>query len=78
MARMTILQDRATIDQLAQLGYTDSQIAAEIGWKVRTVRKWRRRAQQNGRKGLGVEDGASTACALSSYPIDFRDTARLA
>ena len=33
MTRITTLQDRATIDQLARLGYTDSQIAVEVGWK---------------------------------------------
>lgn len=76
MARMTSLQDRATIDQLAQLGYTDSQIAAEIGWKVRTVRKWRRRAQQNGRKGLMSKMGRPPTGALSSYPARLRETLR--
>ena len=74
MTRMTSLQDRATIDQLAQLGYTDSQIAAETGWKVRTVRKWRRRVQQNGRKGLASKMGRPPAGALSSYPIQLRET----
>ncbi len=76
MARMTSLQDRATIDQLAQLGYKDSQIAAEIGWKVRTVRKWRQRAQQNGRKGLASKMGRPPTGALSSYPIQLRETLR--
>ena len=76
MARMTSLQDRAAIDQLAQLGYTDSQIAAELGWKTRTVRKWRRRAQQNGRKGLASKMGRPPAGGLSSYPIRLRETLR--
>jgi len=76
MARMASLQDRATIDQLAQLGYTDSQIAAEPGWKTRTVRKWRRRAQQNGRKSLASKMGRPPAGALSSYPVRLRETLR--
>jgi transposase len=77
MAGMTSLQDRAAIDQLAQLGYTDSQIAVEVGWKVRTVRKWRRRAQQNGRKGLASKMGRPSAGALSSYPVRLRETLRV-
>jgi len=76
MARTTTLQDRATIDQLAQLGYTDSQIAAEVGWKVRTVRKWRRRAQRDGRTGLASEMGRPATGALTSYPVRLRETLR--
>jgi transposase len=74
---MTSLQDRATIDQLAQLGYTDTQIAAEVGWKVRTVQKWRRRAQRDGRKGLGSKMGRPATGALSSYPSRLRETLRV-
>jgi transposase len=60
MARTTTLQDRVTIDELAQAGYTDPQIAAEVGWKLSTVRKWRRRAQRQGRKGLASAMGRPT------------------
>ncbi|MCP4600157.1 MAG: helix-turn-helix domain-containing protein [Proteobacteria bacterium] len=67
---MTSLQDRATIDQLAQLGYTDSQIAAEIGWKVCTVRKWRSRAQQKGRKGLASKMGRPTMLGAELFGSD--------
>jgi transposase-like protein len=77
MARMTTLQDRATIDQLAHLGYTDSQIAAEVGWTVRTVRKWRRRAQRDGRKGLASTMGRPATGPLSSYPSRLRETLRV-
>jgi transposase len=73
---MTTLRDRATIDQLAQLGYTDSQIAVEVGWKVRTVRKWRRQAQREGRKGMASKMGRPATGALSSYPSRFRETLR--
>lgn len=74
MAKMTTLQDRATIDQLAQLGYTDERIAAEVGWTVATVRKWRRRAQQQGRQGLVSRLGRPATGALSSYPTVIRET----
>lgn len=76
MARMTTLQDRATIDQLAQLGYTDRQIAAKVSWKVRTVRKWRRRAQGYGRQGLASQMGRPPTGAMGSYPALIRETLR--
>lgn len=76
MARMTSLQDRVTIDQMSQQGYTDSQIASELGWAIPTVRKWRRRAQREGRKGLRSKMGRPPAGALSSYPARLRETLR--
>jgi transposase len=76
MARVTSLQDRATIDQLAQSGYTDRQIAARVGWKERTVRKWRRKAQRLGRKGLASKTGRPPSGALGSYPALIRETLR--
>ena len=76
MAKVTTLQDRASIDQLAQLGYTDRQIATEVGWKAPTVRKWRHRVQQQGRKGLASKMGRPATGALSTYPLLVRDTLR--
>jgi transposase len=73
---MTTLQDRVTIDQLAQLEYTDPQIAAEVGWKARTVRKWRRRTQKQGRKGLASVMGRPATGALSTFPSFIRNTLR--
>jgi transposase-like protein len=64
------------IDQLAQLGYTDTQIAVEVGWKVWTVRKWRRRAQRDGRKGMASKMGRPAIGALSSYPSRLREALR--
>lgn len=76
MSRITTLQDRATIDQLAQLGYTDRQIAAKIRWKVRTVRKWRRRIQQQGHKGLVSKIGRPGTGILSTCPASIREALR--
>lgn len=73
---MTTLQDCATIDQLAQLGYTAMQIAVEVCWQVWTVRKWRRRAQRDGRKGLASKMGRPASGALSSFPSRLRETLR--
>jgi transposase len=64
------------IDQLAQLGYTDKQIAAKVSWKVRTVRKWRRRVQRQGHKGLASKMGRPATGALGSYPALIRNTLR--
>ena len=74
MAKLTSLQDRVTIDQMSQEGYTSSQIAREVGWAIPTVRKWRRRARQDGRKGLASEMGRPSTGALSSYPVRLRET----
>ena len=76
MSRRTSLQDRVIIDQMAQQGYTDSQIASEVGWTIPTVRKWRRRARRDGRKGLASRMGRPTTGALSSYPARLRETLR--
>jgi len=61
---------------LAQLGYTDRQIATEVGWKVLTVRKWRCRVQQQGRKSLASKMGRPATGALSTYPPLVRETLR--
>jgi transposase len=76
MARTTTLQDRIIIDELAQAGYSDLQIAAEVGWTVPTVRKWRLRAQRQGRKGLASAMGRPATGVLSSYPALIRNTLR--
>lgn len=49
--RMTTLEERITIVQLAQQGWSDAQIAAQLGWQRATVRKWRLRGQA-GREAL--------------------------
>ncbi len=42
----TSLQQRVMIADLSSQGVTDSQIAAQLGISVYTVRKWRRRTKQ--------------------------------
>ena len=68
MARTTTLQDRIIIGELAEAGNPDPWIANAVGWKVPTVRKWRRRAQRQGRKGLTSSMGRPTTGALSTFP----------
>ena len=74
MARITTLQDRVTMDQMSRQGYAASQIASEVGWAIPTVRKWRRRARRDGRKGLASKMGRPAIGALSSYPVRLRET----
>lgn len=76
MTRITTLQDRVTMDQMSRQGYTASQIASEVRWAIPTVRKWRRRARRDGRKGLASKMGRPATGALSSYPVRLRETLR--
>ena len=66
--RTTTLQDRETIRILAQAGHTDPDIAQRLGWAVPTVRKWRRRGQQEGLSGLVSQIGRPATGALSTFP----------
>jgi len=52
MNRQTSLEERVEIMNLAQAGWSDKQIAQHTGWRLSTVRKWRRRARDGGRAGL--------------------------
>jgi transposase len=65
--RTTTLQDRETIRILAQAGYTDPDIAQRLGWAVPTIRKWRRRGQQEGPTGLVSKIGRPATGALSTF-----------
>ena len=48
--RMTSLQERLRIVEMATEGKKDVEIAQELGWKERTVRKWRLKGQSGDRK----------------------------
>lgn len=72
----TSLQDRITITELAEAGYTDAQIADQLGWSLATVRKWRRRGQRQGRPGLVSQMGRPAKGALSAFPLVVRETLR--
>jgi len=53
---------------LAQAGHTDPDIAQRLGWEVPTIRKWRRRGQQEGQAGLVSKMGRPATGALSTFP----------
>lgn len=65
--QMTSLQERIRITELAAEGMSDRAIAAELKWKVATVRKWRRLGQREGRSGLATRLGRPVKGAMSSF-----------
>ncbi|MGB9777531.1 MAG: helix-turn-helix domain-containing protein [Anaerolineae bacterium] len=72
----TTLEERVEIAERAQAGETDLAIAAAIGRSVWTVRKWRRRHQQQGQDGLVSSMGRPPSGALGSFPPEVRDALR--
>lgn len=56
MGRVTTLEERILINELADAGYTDPEIAEMVGWSRWTVRKWRRRGS-HGRQALASKMG---------------------
>lgn len=65
--RTTTLEDRQMIHMLAKEGWSDGAIAKRLGWKVPTVRKWRRRMQREGDGGLVSKMGRPKTGALSTF-----------
>ena len=57
MSKVTTLQERIEIMELAQAGKTDREISEQLKRPRSTVRKWRRRAQSGGAKGIDLADG---------------------
>ena len=65
----TSFQERLEITERAEAGQSDPEIAATLGYSVWTVRKWRRRGQQQGRPGLSSHMGRPSSGPLSTFPI---------
>jgi hypothetical protein len=63
----TTLQQRIEIWERVQQGETDTQIAAALGLRSVTVRKWRRRAKRCGRSGLASVMGRPACGVLSHF-----------
>ena len=76
--RATTLQQRLEISERAARGETDPQIATAMQLSPATVRKWRRRAQRQGRSGLGSHMGRPKTGALGqAAPCGVRGDPRL-
>lgn len=65
------LHERVLVGELAQAGLTDRQIAEQLGLKQRTVRKWRRKWQQQGRAGIESKMGRPACGVLSTFPAEM-------
>jgi transposase len=73
MSKVTTLQERIEIMDMAQAGYNDQHITQALQWSPSTIRKWRRRAQTGGRAALATRMGRPLRGALSSYPQAMRE-----
>ena len=73
--QITSLEERVMICLLAEAGHGDADIAQRLGWKVRTVRKWRRRGR-NGLEGLVTKMGRPASGALSTFVSEVTATVR--
>jgi hypothetical protein len=74
--RVTSLAERIEIGERWTAGQTDPEIATALSLSVWTVRKWRRRYQQDGRAGLASHMGRPALGALGQFPPAVRDTIR--
>lgn len=72
----TTLQQRLEISDRAERGETDPQIASALHLSPITVRKWRRRAQHEGRSGLVSHMGRPRTGALGHTVPEVRAAAR--
>lgn len=73
--RMTSLEERVMINALAKAGYGDTEIAQQLGWKVATVRKWRRRGR-TGLPGLATHMGHPATGAMSTFALAIATAVR--
>ena len=69
----TTFPERLDITERAEACQSDPEIAAALGCSVWTVRKWRRRGQQQGRTGLRSQMGRPTTGPLSTLPVGMRE-----
>ena len=76
--RRSSLQERVLMVRLAQAGYPDRAIAAEVGWSLGTVRKWRRRGQPappgEVTRALSGRLGRPACGALGTFPPEVAAT----
>ena len=74
--RTTSLAERVEIGEQWEAGQKDPEIAAAMGLRVWTVRKWRRKYKKEGRAGLVSYMGRPSTGALGQFPLEIRDTIR--
>ncbi len=69
----TTFQVRLEIMEQAANGLNDTQIATALGCSVWTVRKWRRRALEQGRVGLVSHMGRPATGPVSTFPTELKE-----
>src|SRR5947199_2563671 len=69
----TTFQVRLEIMEQAANGLNDTPIATALGCSVWTVRKWRRRALEQGRVGLVSHMGRPATGPVSTFPIELKE-----
>jgi transposase len=69
----TTFQTRLEISEYAAAGWNDTQIATVLDCSVWTVRKWRKRAKQQGRVGLASQMGRPATGPMSTFPHELRE-----
>ena len=74
--RTTSLAERIEIGEQWEAGHKDPEIAAAMGLRVSTVRKWRRKYKKKGRVGLASRMGRPPTGALGQFPLEIRDIIR--
>lgn len=74
--RPTTLQQRLEIWERAEQGEGDAAIATVMQLSPMTVRKWRRRAQSQGRSGLGSQIGRPKSGPLGHAAAELRQAVR--
>lgn len=72
--KITTLEERLQMAELARAGTPAPAIAAQTGWSHSTVRKWQRRIQRQGRSALTSVLGRPRQGALSAFPPEVRAT----
>jgi transposase len=74
--RTTSHAERVEIGERWEAGQNDPEIAAAMGLRASTVRKWRRRYEKEGRAGLTSRMGRPATGALCQFPLEIRDIIR--
>lgn len=57
--RVTTMEERIRIGKLSQKGFTDREIAGQVGLSIFTIRKWLRRGKGHERKKARQSNGTS-------------------
>ncbi len=70
----TTMEERIEIMERSKKGEPTWRIARDLGCMPSTVRKWRYQGQQQGRSGLVSHMGRPKRGALSSFPMEIRET----